>query len=321
MKPRTLEVTRRLARRRAPWLTALLLTLLSCNRPDPLNEPEGVVDGSIPTGTQPSATIAYAGGIPFGLFAQPTNQFGSIYNGGLRNARDIEEKSDLRTVLGAIKSRGGKVILSLAGSQVYYVDSYGYFSFTKWKQRVDMFRSINFASYITDGTIIGHYLVDEPSDPNNWAGKTIPQSTVEAMDKYSKQIWPGMPTIVRTESTWLAQWTGTYVYLDAAWAQWVTRKGPTLDFITRNVADAKKKGLAVVVGLNILHGGDNRTKMSASLIKSAGSILLSSSYPCAFISWEYDPAYVSTYLSSPDIIDAMKYLRSKAQNRSFKACR
>jgi len=255
--------------------------------------------------------------MPIGLFHLPNGQFGSIYNAGLRNARDIEEKSDLRTVLADIKSRGGKVILTLAGSQVGYVDSYGNFSLTKWKQRVDMFKSINFASYITDGTIIGHFLLDEPSDPNNWNGKPIPQSTVEAMAKYSKQIWPGMATIVRAESTWLAQWSGTYQYLDAAWAQWVTRKGDPLDFINRNVADAKKKGLAVVAGLNILKGGDNRTPMSASLVKSAGSILLSSSYPCAFMSWEYN----STYLSSTAIKDAMKYLRSKAQNHTFKSCR
>src|SRR5215217_5137253 len=151
MKPRTPEFTRRPARSRAALLTALLLTLLACDRPRPLTEPDVGDNGS--TGTASLAT-AYAGGIPIGLFAMPTNQNGGIYNGSVRNARYIEETSDLRTVLGAIKSRGGKVILTLAGSPEYYLDSNGYFSFTKWKQRVDMFRSINFASYITDGTII-----------------------------------------------------------------------------------------------------------------------------------------------------------------------
>ena len=208
-------------------------------------------------------------------------------------------------------------MLTLSGSQNYYVDSYGNFSFTKWKQRVDMFRSINFASYITDGTIIGHFLIDEPSDPANWNGKVIPQATVEAMAKYSKQIWPGMATIVRAESTWLAQWTGSYQYLDAAWAQWVYRKGDPLDYIKRNVADAQKKGLAVVAGLNILRGGDNRYPLTAAQVKTAGAALLSSTYPCAFMSWQYD----SPYLSGVGIQDAMKYLRSKAQNRSFKSCR
>jgi hypothetical protein len=315
---RNLELTRRPVGTGAPLLAALLLALLSCTASNPLTEPAGVDAGPIPSGTQkPSAAIAYAGGIPIGLYHQPTNTFGSIYNGGLRNARDIEEKTDLRTELAAIKSRGGKVMLTLSGSQKYYVDSYGNFSFTKWKQRIDTFRSINFASYITDGTIIGHFLIDEPSDPANWNGKVIPQATVEAMAKYSKQIWPGMATIVRAESTWLGQWTGSYQYLDAAWAQWVYRKGDPLDFINRNVADAKKKGLAVVAGLNILRGGDNRYPLTAAQIKSAGGALLSSSYPCAFMSWQYD----SQYLSGTGIQDAMKYLRSKAQNRTFKSCR
>jgi hypothetical protein len=59
--------------------------------------------------------------------------------------------------------------------------------------------------------------------------------------------------------------------------------------------------------------------MSASLIKSAGSALLSTTYPCAFISWEYDGEEV--YLATTEVKDAMKSLRAKAQNRSFKSCR
>jgi hypothetical protein len=318
MKPRTPEFTRRPARSRAALLTALLLTLLACDRPRPLTEPSVGDDGS--TGT-PSLSTAYPGGIPIGLFALPTNKLGSMFDGAVRNARIVVETGNLPNELSAIRSRGGKVLLSLAGSPDYYLNSDGTFNFTKWKLRVDMFKSINIGPYITDGTIAGHYIVDEPSDPTNWGGKVIPQSTVEAMAKYSKQIWPGMPTIVRVESTWLAQWSGTYQYLDAAWAQWVTRKGDPYDFIKRNVADAQKKGLALVAGLNVWRGGENRMPMSASLIKSAGSALLSSSYPCAFMSWEYNSTYNSDYLSTTAIQDAMKYLRSKAQNRSFKTCK
>jgi len=306
--------TRTPSRLGVPLLTALLLGGLACG------QPQDVDDRPLAPGIEtPSLATAYAGGIPFGLFAMPTSWNGSIYNGSTRNARYIEETSDLNTVLGAIKSRGGKVLLSLAGSPEYYLDANGYFSFTMWKQRVDMFRSINFSSFITDGTIIGHYIVDEPSDPSNWGGKVIPQATVEAMAKYSKQIWPSMPTVVRAEATWLAGWTGTYQYLDAGWAQWVARKGDPLDFVKRNVADAQKKGLALVVGLNVRKGGTDRTPMTASMIKSAGSALLSSSYPCAFLSWEWDDN--SSYYYQTAIIDAMKYLRAKAQNRSFKPCK
>jgi hypothetical protein len=303
---------------RTPLLAAFILALTACDDRLPLTGPAEGTEEQPASGTQaPSLAIAYAGGIPFGHFALPTTQLGSSYNGAVRNARVWLPTGSLPTELAAIKSRGGKVILMLAGSHRHYLDGNGYFSLTKWKERVNAFRSIKFSSYITDGTIIAHYLVDEPNDASNWGGKPIPASTVEEMARYSKAIWPSMPTVARVESTYLAQWSGSYRYLDAAWAQYVTRKGTPGDFIQRNVTDAKRKGLALITGLNVLKGGPNKTPMSASLVRSAGSTLLNSSYPCAFLNWEYD----TEYLSSSSMRDAMKYLRSKAQSRTYKSCR
>jgi hypothetical protein len=307
-----------MARLRTFLMAASILAITSCDNRHPLTEPEEIDEESVASGVEaPSLAIGYAGGIPFGHFNLPVLQVGSYYNGSVRNARVWYWANSMRAELAAIKARGGKVILVLAGSHQWYLDENGYFSMTKWKKRVDDFRSINFSSYITDGTIIAHYLIDEPNDPANWGGKVVPPPTLEEMAKYSKQLWPGMATVVRAESSYLAQWPGTYRYLDAAWAQYVTRKGTPSDFIQRNVADAKRKGLALITGLNVLKGGPNRTPMSAALIRSAGSTLLSSSYPCAFLNWRYDAAY----LAPSDVRDAMKYLRSKAQNRAYKSCR
>jgi hypothetical protein len=44
---------------------------------------------------------------------------------------------------------------------------------------------------------------------------------------------------------------------------------------------------------------------------------LSSWYPCAFISWRYD----TEYLATPGVRDALKYLRAKALQRTYKSCR
>ena len=308
-----------LARLRALLLAALFLILGSCAGSEPITQPEGLDNGSISGGTDsPSLAIGYAGGIPFGMWDLPSNQIGSIYNGALRNARILIETGTFHTTLAAIKSRGGKVVLQLTGHHKYYLDANGHFSMTKWKERLNMFKGVNFSSYITDGTIIAHMLIDEPSDASNWGGVPVSQATVEAMAKYSKQLWPGMATLARVESTYLAQWSGTYQYLDGAWAQWVARKGDPLVFINRNVTDAKKKGLSLGVGLNTEHGYFGQ-RMSASLIKSAGSALLSSTYPCTFLSWTWDGEEV--YLTTTAVKDAMKYLRAKAQNRTFKSCK
>jgi hypothetical protein len=297
------------ARLRAPLFAALILVLASCNTdsftPDSSVDPEAVGDPAAP-----SLAIAYAGGIPMGLFQTPYSSIGNRYNGTLRNIYPKELVSELR----AIKDRGGKVLLNLPGSPARYTDKYGNFSLSKWKTSVDRFRGVNFSSYIKDGTIIGNYLIDEPNDPNNWKNhKPISPSTLEEMARYSKARWPELKTIVRVRPDYLSY---NHRYLDAAWSQYHSRFGDPKKFVAHDVAVAKNKGVALVIGMNVLKG-NHGSKMTASQIKSWGGALLSSSYPCAFISWTYN----SNYLSTSSIKDAMSYLRSKAQSRGYKPCR
>jgi hypothetical protein len=307
-----------MARLRTPLAAASFLALASCDHRQLATEP-----GSGPEAAPsplPSFAVAYSGGIPFGLYNMPTTLIGGDFNAKMTNARlwlpQLTRPTNIMlSELSAIKSRGGKVILNLVGGHPNYLDANGRFSMTKWKQRVDAFKSIKFGSYVRDGTVIAHHVIDEPNDPSNWGGVPIPPATVEEMARYSKQLWPNMPTVARVESSYLAKWTGSYVYLDGAWAQWVARKGDPGEFITRNVADAKRKGLSLITGLNILKG-DFREPLSPSLIKSAGSALLTSFYPCAFISWQYDVEY----LASPGVRDALRFLRAKALNRPYKSC-
>ena len=312
---------RRIRRVRVPLAVALAVALAGCDAAkslDPVSEqftPETpALDSLVPAAVEgPSLATAYRGGIPFGAFALPNSWFGSRYDGGMRIIGPYPLLSDLR----AIKSRGGRVIVNFAGGRSRYLDAAGNFSFTKWKASVNRFRNVNFSSYIKDGTIVAHYLVDEPHNKAKWNGKVISQSTLDAMAKFSKQLWPGMATVVRAYPNYLAKWTGTYHYLDAGWLQYVHRFGDVGSFLSKEVSLAKRKDLALVVGLNVLRGGPRQSRMSASQIRSWGSTLLSSSYPCAFISWEYN----STYLNKSSVRDAMTYLSRKAKSRSFKSCR
>ena len=90
------------------------------------------------------------------------------------------------------------------------------------------------------------------------------------------------------------------------------------DYIRENVAEAQKRGLALVVGLNVIHGGTPQgTKMTASEVEEWGSALLESSYPCAFIMWQYQ----SSYLDASGIDKAMESLRRKAENRPSRSCK
>jgi hypothetical protein len=303
------KLARRAARFRAPLSLALAIAFAGCNG-DSLNSTS---DESAPPEAAglagPSYSTGFSGGIPFGSFAQPTSAFGDRYNGAMRNIY----ADNLLDELKAIKDRGGKVMLNLAGAPPRYTDGSGHFSLTMWKASMDRFKGVDFSSYIQDGTVIGNFLLDEPNDPANWNGRPVPESMVEDMAQYSKARWPGMPTIVRVRPEYL---TGTYHYLDAAWSQYHSRFGDPAKFVAGDVAKAKSKGLALVVGFNILKG-NNGSPLTASQITSWGSALMGDSYACAFLSWKYD----QRYMDRSDIGQALQTLSGKAGNQGSKSCR
>jgi hypothetical protein len=324
------NLSRRIARLRAPVFGAVIVAFIGCDSTQTLDPESSLIPGAVDQGTvadvplsedpaavevmalgEPQlASASFAGGIPFGMAAQPLNQFNGRFNGAKRTIGPNQIMEELRI----IRSRGGKVVIMLAGNPRHYRDGSGHFSLTKWKARINLFKGKSFSSYINDGTIIGHYLMDEPNDPRNWSGRPVSASMVEEMAKYSKQLWPGMPTIVRTQPDYL---NFNHKYLDAAWAAYLWRRGNVNEYLRENVAAAQRRGLALVVGMNVLRGGNpNGTRMTASEVESWGSAMLSSSYPCAFLMWEYN----SDYLSGA-VLGAMDALRRKAENRSSKRCR
>jgi hypothetical protein len=217
-----------------------------------------------------------------------------------------------------------RVLLNLTGSERYLSDGKG-FSFDKWKARVDQFRNADIASYIADGTIVGHFIMDEPDDPSNWGGKTVPLADIDLIAKYSKEIWPTLPTVVRVTPGWLKGYH--FQYLDAAWAQYLDRFGPLEPYIATNLRDAKEAGLALVGGLNVLNGGSKNSgipghkagkfAMSANEIRTWGSAMLAQPYFCAYIMWEYE----RNYFSRPDIKAAMAELSQQAKAHPQQSCR
>jgi hypothetical protein len=297
-------------------LFGAIVLATACNADDPTDPSVNTEPVAAPEAAPEAASflMAYRGGIPIGFYSLPTTALGSVYSGG----RLVLEPKYAISTLSQVKLRGGKVLVMLAGPQSYYKDSRGHFSFTKWKARIDRFKSINLAAFMKSGTIAGHYLIDEPQDAKNWNGQPIPGRTLDQMAAYSKQRWPGMLTIVRAPPGKI-KWAGTYRYLDAAWAQ-VENPHGTLNvkaWFDQSVSAARSLGLALVVGLNVTKGNIGRTRMTPTQVRNWGSILLNSSYPCAFISWRY----VDSHLASTSMRDAMRYLRSKAENRPSKSCR
>ncbi len=245
---------------------------------------------------------------------------GSKRGGGLTPDNIIPLLNDAR-------ARGGRIILKLCmGRDSYVKNPDGTFSLTKWKELVGRFKSVNLTPYINDGTIVGHFLIDEPHRTAKWGGKIISQATVEAMAQYSKQLWPTMTTFVHTKMDWLASTPVTYRYLDAGWAQYAAGQGDINNWAAGAISRAKSKGLGLLLGMNVIAGGTasgglkgyypGYYAMSATQLKSWGTVLLNQSYACGFFMWQYN----SSYYGRSDIKASMAALSLMAKGHTKTSC-
>jgi hypothetical protein len=292
----------------------------------PIDTAEAAVD-STPTPNEPSGGVVLPGGsnardIPFASFDMDNAFLGAPYNGSVR----LPAPGDVTRLMTGARAKGGRIVLQLTGHNPSVQNSNRTFSLEKWKRQIDRFKSLNLSSYIDDGTLMGHILITKPEDPSTWGGKKIPQSTLEAMAQYSKQLWPGLPTFVHSEPTYLTATGINFRYLDAGWIMYGSWKGDVRGWLRGQVAAAKASGLGLIVGLNVLDGGTkargiqgrNKGKyaMSAAELRSWGSTLLDESYVCGFFNWRYD----SKYNARSDIRSAMSYLSQRAESHAKTSC-
>ncbi|MBA3659557.1 MAG: hypothetical protein H0W67_08165, partial [Gemmatimonadales bacterium] len=208
---------------------------------------------AVPAFTLPAGTPS---SIPFGPFHLPDDRFGAPFTGALRNGND---PSEVLVTLAAARRAHVHIILNMFVGRRYITRPDGSFDLERWKARIDRFRNVGLEPYVADGTLAGHYLLDEPHDPSNWNGLPVPLSDIEAAAAYSKSIWPDLTTFVRTHPSFLAKAPFRWVALDAAWAQYASRRGNPREYAQRNARIAQRLGLGLVVGLNVLDGGEGRS--------------------------------------------------------------
>ena len=335
---------------RALAAATFVVAAIACNADD-TNGPvtDATTPAAAPVGpTAPAPEMAVtsitAPGVPFGDFHLPTSLFSSsLYTGSLQAL----SASSAISLLNSAKGYGDRVVISMAGNRSNYTNSNGTFNMTLWKNRINAFKSLNFSQFVTSGTVIGHYLVDEPLCSQCWGGTAISYAQIEEMSKYSKSIWPTLPTGVRAAPSKLGN--TAYASLDFGWAQW---EGPLhgasfgltpQQFRDAQTAVAQKLRLGLVFGLNYLDGGngsshingtyakdpnlsDNvycksgsgcyRYAMSASEVKTDGAVLAAASYGCGLISWQYN----TTFIGRSGVKDALTYVSNVSKNRARSGC-
>jgi hypothetical protein len=310
------KAARRHFRLRAAALGLLALAAVGCGDEDRVGPSTGAVEGT-------GLAAATASGIVFASTKLAVSQLNSVHTGIIYTATP----SGLLSTLSQVKAKGGRVLIRFGGENDYK-NADNTFNFTKWKAAVDRFRTINFDSYVSDGTIVGHFILDEPHFPSRWGNHAIPQATVEEVAKYSKQRWPTLPTLVAAPANWLAEVSVTYTGLDAAWATYRSKTASDpAKWVNNQVSRAKSKGLGLVTGLNVLDGGDGSSgirgtlnstwAMSATELKNYGAAMLAPSYACAFVMWRYD----ATYYGRSDISQAMSTLAATARSHAKSSCK
>ena len=263
-------------------------------------------------------------GIAFGPHHIPPGKFGETFSGTQITATVHLGHICLMAELETARRANTRVFISFTGNEQYLRDENG-FSLTKWKQRVDRFRHLDLTPYIEDGTILAHLIMDEPADPTNWSGKVVSQAQIAEIARYSKEVWPTMPTMIRA---WPEYLKGADLRnVDALWIHYLHRRGPIEAFIATHMREIRELGLIPVGGLNVLNGGSPSSPipgkrqgmkaMTADELRAWGAKWLAEPGMCAFLLWEYsDP-----YFSRPEIKAAVTDLAAQARAYPKRSCK
>lgn len=292
----------------------------------PAGSPDTAAPDSLPATPPPGAPQtpppSTQTGIPFGFFMGDYYQLGPTWTATLRGA----SVGAVVKYLQIARERGARVFIQFAGGRDKYLDAQGNFSLAKWRERVAPYKSVDLSSYIADGTLVAHYLIDEPEDPTRWNGKPVAFSDLEEAARYSKEVFPGLATVARVVPTWLQGAPFRWVNLDAAWAQYTASKGDVTVYRDTQIAAAQAQGLGLMFSLNVLDGGDGssgrggtssgRHNMSAVELATYGKALIEAPYACGLLMWREDAGY----LGVPGVRGAMEALSAQAKARPATSC-
>jgi len=249
-------------------------------------------------------------GLAFGPFHLPDTLFAKPFTGVLR----ASTPANLLATLKAARKKHLRVILKLANDSKDYSNPDSTFSLDLWKQIIDGYRGIDIRSYIADGTIIGHFLIDEPRDATNWGGSPVSYADVDAAAAYSKSIWPTVPTGAGSPADDMEA-GAPYTSLDFAFSQYRDKKGDIVAWLTEQTASARRAGLGILLSINILDGNIDNSSYSAAQLSAVGATLAAEPYACGLTMWKYDSAYFADATIKSAMASIAKVANARPRHR------
>jgi hypothetical protein len=174
-------------------------------------------------------------------------------------SQNSNNPSSLVTQISAARSMGQRLVLALSASNSNNTTG-GRFDFAKWKSHINAYNTTAIrnaiAAGVSDGTIIGNMLLDEP-ETKRWGG-SIDKKVMDQLASYAKSIFPTLPQGLNhgppgykwhTDQTYKVV---DYVLYQYNW--WVTT-GDVNSWRSTVLARAKADGVRPALALNVLDGG------------------------------------------------------------------
>jgi hypothetical protein len=262
----------------------------------------------------PTPPAAAERGLPFGPWHLPDDQFRAPFTGTVRGPRP----NDVLATLEAARRARFHVVLRLVRGRKGFSNPDGSFNLALWQREVDRFRGIDFAPYVRDGTLLGHFLFDEPHDPTNWNGRPVPYAVIESAAVYSKRLWPTLPTGVGAPAAFLKA-GGPWPDLDFTETQYRPKKGDLVRWQAEEVAAAREAALGLVLSINVLDGNGRGAPLSGDQLRAIGLALAGEPAACALLMWKYDKDDPS-YFARSDVRAAVDTIARAAAARGAPPC-
>jgi hypothetical protein len=301
----------------------------------------GLTTNSASPLTSASAAVRYQG-IPYGPFGLWK---GSALKGDpqpFTASHNFVSADTLIAQLDAARSTGQRLVLAMTGGAAELYTTDGQFDMAKWKNVMNSYKTSVLkkavSAAVSDGTIIGNVLIDEP-ETAKW-GSVLTKPMIDQMAAYVKSIFPTLPVGVNHGPpgyTWRSGERYTKVdYAVYQYAHWITQ-GDVVAWRNAVLARAKLDGVKPGLSLNILNGGEQDRDdgtydctgpaqgglgtrypncwMTPDQVRSWGEAL--TPYACVMLMWQYDATYMSTSANQ----DAFNDIAALAASKPRPSCK
>lgn len=328
-----------------PLLVAGLSALLSAgctgDTASPVAPPEAPAVATAVSVTQPAPILAAYVGIPFGPFGLWTMNKLNWGPQPFTMGHNFINADTLILQINAARAKKQRLVIAMAGGATATYTTNGQFSLTKWKAVMSKYNKSTLktavAAAVTDGTIVGDLLIDEP-ETKQW-GTTLTKPMIDQMALYVKSIFPTLPVGVNHGPpgyTWRSTEKYTKVdYVAYQYAWWVT-KGNVTAWRDAVLARAKLDGVTPGLSINVLNGGvqdkdgvynctstgqaglgqfSPNCRMTPDQVKTWGAAL--APYGCIMLVWRFD----STYMAKTANQDAFKSIAAITAAKPQKSCK